>query len=57
MQNGFNRNRIQGYLKSCQVCEAITREYEDPLSKLLTLRKNLQETDLLVDEIVFKHWN
>lgn len=49
-----NKPRIQANLKSRELFETISTEYEKSLSKLLPLKKRLRKTDRLIDQIVYK---
>ncbi len=49
-----NKKRIQTNLKSRETFEAIKKEYEKSLSKLLPLKEKLRKTDWLIDQIVYK---
>ena len=49
-----NKNRIQANLKIRELFDAVKTEYEKSISKLLSLKERLRQTDWFVDQIVYK---
>ena len=41
-------------LKSRELFDAVKREYENSLSRLLPIKEKLKKTDWLIDQIVYK---
>ena len=49
-----NKNRMQANLKSREIFETVKTEYEKSLSRLFPIKEQLQKTDWLIDQIVYK---